>query len=346
MSAKTKLKAQAFPFLIGAFSLLALGVLGGLARLGFAPLEIPASVIQHHGALMVSGFLGTLISLERASAMGGALPLAAPGLKAIGGYLFVFGQPGAGASVWIAGDLALAGIILRFLLQDRELHTLTLLLGAVSLLIGDLGVNPSSAWIGFLVLTIFGERLELSRVRWISSRARLAFAGAVLILMLGIVSQPRWLGLGLLATSSWMLINDLAMRTVRLTGLPRFMALCLILGNAWLALSGILLLGSGTIGGGFVADAVLHSALLGFVFSMIFAHGPIIFPALTGARLPYRRVFYVHVALLHISLLLRVAGDITADSSLRGFGGMLNALAILAFTLSTLGSALSAAKGR
>lgn len=60
------------------FPLLALGAVGlfwgiwvGLARMGAAPVLPPQSLMDH-GALMVGGFLGTVISLERAVAHGRA----------------------------------------------------------------------------------------------------------------------------------------------------------------------------------------------------------------------------------------------------------------------------------
>jgi hypothetical protein len=70
---------------------------------------------------------------------------------------------------------------------------------------------------------------------------------------------------------------------------------------------------------------------LGFVFSMIFAHAPIILPTITGLALPFQKLFYLHVALLHLGLLLRVVGDMALELSLQRWGGALNTLAILLF---------------
>ena len=57
---------------------------------------------------------------------------------------------------------------------------------------------------------------------------------------------------------------------------------------------------------------MVHSVFLGFVFSMIFGHAPTIIPAVTGLTLPFERVFYLHVGLLHGSLLLRIVGDLAS----------------------------------
>jgi hypothetical protein len=78
---------------------------------------------------------------------------------------------------------------------------------------------------------------------------------------------------------------------------------------------------------------MLHAIFLGFVFSMIFAHAPIILPTITGLALPFQNAFYIHVGLLHVALLLRVAGDIELSLSLQQWGGMLNTLAVLLFLI-------------
>ena len=58
-------------------------------------------------------------------------------------------------------------------------------------------------------------------------------------------------------------------------------------------------------------DAMLHTVFVGFVFAMIFAHAPIILPAILGRTTsPYQPALYVPLLLLHASLLLRVVGDL------------------------------------
>src|SRR5438093_11059695 len=82
------------------FPLMALGMLalltalwGGLVRLGWAwPLPWPTLFIAH-GPLMVCGFLGTLIGVERAVALGAVWPYAAPLLTAAGSLALLTGLP-------------------------------------------------------------------------------------------------------------------------------------------------------------------------------------------------------------------------------------------------------------
>jgi hypothetical protein len=64
---------------------------------------------------------------------------------------------------------------------------------------------------------------------------------------------------------------------------------------------------------------------------MIFAHAPIIVPAVTGLAVPFHNGFYLPLALLQASLALRVAGDLGAGFTLRQWGGLLNEVAILLF---------------
>ena len=74
---------------------------------------------------------------------------------------------------------------------------------------------------------------------------------------------------------------------LRATGLTRYIALCLLAGYAWLALSGVLLaMGASFDNGRALWDAALHSILLGFVFSMVFGHAPVILPAVLRVALP------------------------------------------------------------
>jgi hypothetical protein len=72
---------------------------------------------------------------------------------------------------------------------------------------------------------------------------------------------------------------------------------------------------------------------------MIFGHAPVIIPAVLGINTPYSPLFYIHLILLHLSLLLRVAGDVTmsvtGSTSLRHWGGLLNEIAIVLFLFLT-----------
>jgi hypothetical protein len=57
---------------------------------------------------------------------------------------------------------------------------------------------------------------------------------------------------------------------------------------------------------------------------MVFAHAPLILPAVPGLPFAYRPMFYVHVGVLHLSLVLRVVGDLLDSlGRWRVWGGLL-----------------------
>src|SRR5215475_2823564 len=94
------------PLAIGA-SAMAVGVWTGLARLGVGlPGGVPASA-DLHGAFMVSGFLGTLISLERAVALRRGWPYAAPVFSSMGALALLAGMPFVGALGFISASMVL-----------------------------------------------------------------------------------------------------------------------------------------------------------------------------------------------------------------------------------------------
>jgi len=105
------------------------------------------------------------------------------------------------------------------------------------------GVVPWLA--GFLVLTIAGERLELARLGRLSGPKRTAFVLVAAVFCGGVVATlvvpdagVRLAGVGLLGLAAWLARNDLARRTVRMPGVTRFIALCLLIGYGWLAVAG------------------------------------------------------------------------------------------------------------
>jgi hypothetical protein len=109
----------------------------------------------------------------------------------------------------------------------------------------------------------------------------------------------------------------------------------------WLGVGGGLLFASEAVTPGLRYDAVLHSIFVGFVVSMIFGHAPIVFPAVLHHPLPYRRIFYLPLIVLHVSVALRLAGDlIEALGRVRAWGGLWNGVAIALFVAVTAGSLL------
>lgn len=336
-----------------ALGLLALvtGVLAGLARLA---VDVPAwAAVQagSHGTFMVTAFLGTVISLERAVALARFWPYLAPLGAGLGGVALWFGLPLVAAQglFVMAALLLVAGSVRVWRMQPAP-HTATLALGAGTWLIGSLvwligGVLPLATpwWMAFLVLTIAGERLELTRLLPTPPGARAAFAlltGLLLVALAASLWQAdygvRLYALGLLGVALWLLRYDLARRTVQQAGLTRFIAVCLLAGYGWLALGGLLGLAGGFAPGHPWRDAALHAVFLGFVFSMVLGHAPIILPAVARVRIPYSPVLYLPLGVLHLSVLARCAGGLLGLPQLLRAASVANAAALLLFVLTTV----------
>ena len=260
------------------------------------------------------------------------------------GLALILGAPLAAAQLLLAlgSAVLLAGSVSVFLRQ-RALFTFTLAAGAACWLAGNLlwlgGFSVYEVvpwWAGFLVLTIAGERLELSRFLPPSPTAQRIFVAVLAGQTFGMALSAHLLGAALLALAAWLLRQDIARRTVKESGLTRFIAVCLLSGYVWLALAGAIMLAAGLAPGSFAYDAALHALMLGFVFSMVFGHAPIIFPAVLRVAVPYHPGFYAPLALLHLSLLLRLAGDAADAPGWRSLGGLLNAAALALFILGTI----------
>jgi hypothetical protein len=305
---------------------------------------------------MVLGFIGTLVALERAVALGSTWAYAAPAAAAMGGLAVVAGAPGdLGPALLTVAGLVLVTIFVAVHRFQPSLHNGMLAGGALcwvvagGLWLAGWEVPRFVPWlVGFLVLTISGERLELSRLVGATRAARASFTGLGALLgvglVLSLVAEPagvRVAGVGLLGLAAWLAHNDIARRTIHNRGLTRYMAAALLTGYAWLAVGGILWLATGQMNDGPAYDAMLHAILLGFVIPMIFAHAPVIVPAVLGRPLPYHPILYLPLALLHGSLVLRLAGgDAAGNLTTWQLGGELNEAALLLFIALAAGATL------
>jgi hypothetical protein len=299
---------------------------------------------------MVAGFLGTVIGIERAVALGTAWGYAAPVSSALGVIAILAGRPDLGAAATTLAAAIVVAIFLVLLARERSLFVVVMALGALAWLAGQLAWMSGAPlhratwwWAGFLTLTIAGERLELARLVRHLPRTRALFVAAVALLLAGLAltlvagdTGVRVAGAGMVALAAWLGRHDIARRTVRQHGLTRFVAVALLTGYVWLAVSGVLAFVHGDVAAGLAYDAALHALFVGFVFSMIFGHAPIIFPAVLGPPMTYRSVFYVHLALLHVSLIVRIAGDLAGSLLVRQWGALGNAVAIVLFVAVTV----------
>ena len=124
----SKLPRIILPLLL--LSLLA-GLWAGLLRLGWQ-LPTPTTLAAYHGPLMVSGFLGGLVALERAVALRMRWAYGAPLLSGLGGIILLLGLPPVWAALlMVLGSgvmLLISGVIVG---KERALHTVMMVVGVV-----------------------------------------------------------------------------------------------------------------------------------------------------------------------------------------------------------------------
>jgi hypothetical protein len=325
----------------------------------WAPLSF-ARVAELHAPLMVFGFVGTFIVLERAVAARRAWGYAAPLLFGLGSLVLLSPLPDAvGKSMIALGFLALLCVYVVIRHRSPAAAIDIQILGAVS------GLAAVILWLSnaqvsaivpgmavFLILTIAGERLELARISpQLDARAERLGLAASLLLVVTAAIAPLWpaagyplLGAALVLLVVWLFRYDVATRLVSTKGLPRYMAVCLLAGYVWLLVPAGIWIITGQVASGPGYDAALHAIFLGFVMSMIMAHAPVILPAVLRKPLPYRWFLYLPVALLHTSLAVRLlGGDAWGNVDALHWGGALNVIAVLLFAVLAVSSAVMGA---
>jgi hypothetical protein len=336
--------------LLGMISLLS-AMWGGLVRLGWSLPVLEPALVAFHGPLMISGFLGTVISLERAAGLGYRWTYAVPALTGFGALLLITGSSSSlGESLITLGSFGLFIVFIVIMRIQLALSNIIMGVGALLWLVGNISWMAGFPvyrvvfwWAGFLVLVIAGERVALIRILSLSKSAKAALLIALVIFLMGLVLASanynvgmRLLGVGMIALMMWLMRFDIAWRSVREKGLSLFMAICLLSGYIWLGISGVMALSMGSVTPGLTYDAVLHALFLGFVFSMIFGHAPVIFSGVLGIPVFYEPQFYAHLVLLHLTLILRVVGDLSGWIFGRQLGGLLNVFVLLLFLANTL----------
>lgn len=330
--------------------LLAFGVLGGLQRAGLAPAPaLTAQAALAHAALMIGAWLGSVISIERAVALKTRTARLSPLLSLLAGAALLAGRPQLAAMLLVMAATAFVATHLQLWQRQRAAHVAVLGAAALCWWLGNmawlLGRDDAAhdgilaAWFAFLVLTIAAERLEMTRLLQRHRAAQPLFLALVGALLLGVAAglvnaraAAAPFGGLLLALAAWLATQDIARITIRQPGLPRYMAVALWAGYAWLAVGGMAWAGMAAQPGW--RDAALHALGLGFVMSMVMAHAPVILPAVAGVKLRFSAAFYAPLALLHLSLAWRLLVD-------QRLGALLNTAALLLFAFTAIGAIVS-----
>lgn len=347
-----------------------LALLGGLnGALMLLDLPVPVDEVRlrdGHGIILVIGFVGTLISVERAVALRKAWGYASPIFLGAGAILFM--SPVAtlvGRSFLAIGALLLVAVYVPLWRRHNDPTVLVQLMGAVLLAgsailwVRDVPPAVFVPWLAcFVILTIGAERIELARVGIFDTVLReradsllLWFAHVIFIAAVASVLWPQYatavLGIAILGLVAWLSNTDVARKLIKSSGARRFMAICLLSGYAWLAIAAVswIMLGHVDTGRGY--DAVIHAVFLGFTMTMIMAHAPVILPAVLRRPLPYRPYMYGPLILLHIGLVLRILiGDAFDIDIAHTVGGVLNVVALLAFMLGSIWAVVSASTAK
>ncbi|CAO4139054.1 hypothetical protein [Methylorubrum aminovorans] len=325
---------------------LAAGLWAGLARIGW---DLPrgAALADLHGPLLVSGVFGTLIALERAVALGRAWAFLGPVASVAGTAALLAGLPPDAASWgYVLSAVGLCAALVQTVYLQPAAFTASLAAGALSWLYGSIlwargAPVPDLVgwWLAFLVLTVAGERLELSRLTPTRRGGLPLYAAACGLLLAGAAcgmterTGAALASTGLLTLTGWLVRHDIAVRTVRRDGQVRFMAVCMLAGYAWLGLAGLALVTQPPSETAFGYDIALHAVLIGFVMSMVFGHAPIILPAVARLRVPYGPLLYGPLVLLHASVALRAGSGLAGWHPGRRWSGVLTVAALLAYPL-------------
>ena len=296
--------------------------------------------------MLFRSVLASLIGIERAVALGRRAFYLAPGLSAAGAILLA-ATGDAEVALWMvsAGAFVLLGMFLVILRRQPALYTVVPALGAIALVAGNaraaLGADIPSLipwWGSFLILVTSAERLELTRVRRLTTLDRVTFAASAGFALVGCLLSVPWFvdgfalaGLGWALLGVWLLFHDIAFRNLSRAGLPRFTAVSLLVGYGWILFGGSFIFGEGGALPGLAYDAGLYAVFLGFVLSLVFAHAPIILPAVLGRPMPFHRHLYLPLAVLHGSLAVRIAADLAAWGTVREWAGLFNFVAIVLF---------------
>jgi hypothetical protein len=339
------------------------GLDAALLRLGLAAPVRSDSLAAAHGVLMVYGFLGTAITLERAVAVQAGprragWAYAAPAASGLG-TLLLLAQAGGlpvppgralAGGAWAASMTVLTVVYVVVWRRQPSYAVLVQALGALAGLGGAAlwarGFEAATIvpwWGAFLVLTVVGERLELARVAFIARAVEpriLAEACAVLLALVVTLLAPAWgypaLGLALGALMVEMATHDVARRTIGAAGLPRLMAASMLGGYAWALVAALVWIVGGPALAGYRYDTVVHALTIGFAMSMVVAHAPVIVPAVARRPLRYHPVMWAVLVLLHGGLLVRaVAGARDAEAAWQ-LGGTLSVVALLTFLVTTV----------
>ena len=209
------------PVAVAAGAALVVASWAGLVRIG---LRLGSPPIAIHGPLMILGFLGTVISLERAVGLGKSWAWSAPIASAVAVSMLLLGADRVGLFLLLLAGILLCAIYGAALAIGRwpaylvveALGSVAWLVAVGALLVERVVVRALPAMAAFLVLTIVGERLELSRMgpgntparRWAVVVAAMAVLAASVVAVWHPVAGARVSGACLVVLAATSMAGD------------------------------------------------------------------------------------------------------------------------------------------
>lgn len=333
------------PFFALAFLGLVTGVWAGVIRLGFDLPGVDWATL--HGPLMVGGFVGTVIGIERSILSGNGLWWIIPQLSGVSVVTWIMGF--AREAPWLlAGASALLMVMQGIHLFRAGLSWLSAiqLAGAVCFLGGNLRLLldpflPAIVpwWMGFVLCFILATRLAYTSfrepfARWLVRSGLLVYLAGILIPFH--LDGYYLTGSGLILIAVGMIVTEAGSGRVPATAFDVYSIAALVAAWWWLLIAGIGLLFWKEHLYGY--DATIHAFFLGFLFSMVFLHALGKAAALASlAHPPFHPVLFVWLVLLSASLAVRIfAGDILLMEVVKRWAGIFNGVSILGFLVSLI----------
>jgi hypothetical protein len=225
-------------------------------------------------------------------------------------------------------------------IKHPVLYQFIMSVGAASWLLGNFmllntGLVAAAVpwWMGFLLLTIVGERLELSKFLPTPKWAKKGLALILGVFILGIWLPFHGLGSYLMGSSVllvavWLLYLDMAKIASKKQDQFKYIGVGLRVGYLWLFLNGVILI--------FYThhplyyDLFLHTFFLGFTFSMIWAHAPIILTMVLNIKEKlYHPILWLGWSIFQLSLIGRIVGSMMKTPDFRSAFGFSNGWSIL-----------------
>ncbi len=353
-------------------ALLLLALLTGVFRLlsnqGVMAQPPLTTVFPFHGEIMAFGFLAILLTTERylgaaAFKLHPVIHLM-PFLVTLGAVLKVVGSLTSVGTVDTVGSIAVAvgAALYIYLLLEVSRQSAqplpfrymalggVLLMGAAVISLRESPVQNMGftlLLLGFPILTIIGERVELSRFLSPTAYRRAAFglwaaaaAYALLLIEGGDYLVAAWAVLMALVALH-LVRSELALVKAGEASsqrLHRYLGRHLVVAYLWFFVGlGLTIAWSGSERSVALYDAATHSLAVGFIGTMILAHAPVIVPALLPLRVDQQKISFLPLVLLTAANLMRVGGHALKGAGLSfgndvvGFSGLVVLATFVAF---------------